>query len=92
MICVGTDNAIYHKYYDGTSGGWGPSSTGYESLGGAVIYDPTAVSWGPGRLDLFVIGTDGGTYHKAYAGGWQPSQTGYEDLGGVAISSVAHRS
>ena len=85
MICVGTDNAIYHKWYDGTSGGWG----GYESLGGTVIYDPTAVSWGPGRLDLFVIGTDGGTYHKAYEGGWQPS---YENLGGTAISSVAHRS
>ncbi|WP_433367285.1 M20/M25/M40 family metallo-hydrolase [Actinoplanes sp. CA-142083] len=31
------------------------------------------VSWAPGRLDLFVTGTDRGIYHKAWDGSaWQP--------------------
>jgi len=42
------------------------------------------VSWGPNRLDAFVIGTDSALYHKAWNGSaWQPSPTGYESLGGV---------
>ena len=48
---------------------------------------PPLFSWGPQRFNLFVIGTDGGTYHKAYANGWTSST--WTDLGGIAISSVA---
>jgi hypothetical protein len=41
-------------------------------------------SWGPDRLDVFVVGTDGGMYHKWWDGtAWGPSITGYEALGGV---------
>jgi hypothetical protein len=40
------------------------------------------VSFGPNRLDVFVVGTDSALYHKAWDGsGWQPSTTGYEPLG-----------
>jgi Zn-dependent M28 family amino/carboxypeptidase len=28
----------------------------------------SVVSWGPGRLDVFAVGTDSALYHKAYEG------------------------
>src|SRR5262249_13361133 len=71
----------YHKWFDGT---WHPSITGYESMGGAITKPPKAVAWGPNRLDVFVVGTDSGLYHKAWNGSaWLPSLTGYETLGGT---------
>ena len=43
-----------------------------------------AVSWGPNRLDVFVLGTNRGMWHKWWNGAsWGPSLTGYEFLGGV---------
>ena len=49
---------------------------------------PEVVSWGPNRLDVFVIGTDRALYHKWWDGSaWRPSLTGYERLGGVCISA-----
>lgn len=46
------------------------------------------VSWGPNRLDAFVIGTDKALYHKWWNGSaWGPSLTGYENLGGTIISA-----
>ena len=40
------------------------------------------VSRGPGRLDVFVTGTDQGLYRKSWDGSaWQPSITGYQELG-----------
>ncbi|TCN30028.1 repeat uncharacterized protein DUF346 [Kribbella orskensis] len=80
---VGTDKAMYHKWYDG---GWGPSVGGYEYMGGVCMSAPEVASWGPGRLDAFVLGTDHGLYHKWYDGGWGPSVTDYEPLGGVCTS------
>ena len=32
---VGTDRALYHKWWQGA---WGPSVTGYESLGGVIDF------------------------------------------------------
>ena len=43
---------------------------------------PTAVSWGPNRLDIFGVGTDHAVYHRRFdggAGGWG----GWESLGGL---------
>ena len=41
------------------------------------------VSWGPGRLDVFVRGADHRIYHKSWNGtAWQPATTGYEPLDG----------
>ena len=45
-------------------GGW----SGWESLGGVLSASPTAASWGPGRIDVFVRGTDNALYHRWYAG------------------------
>lgn len=81
---IGTDRALYHKWYDGVTG-WGPSATGYENLGGIILDSPEVVSWGPNRLDAFVLGTDMALYHKWFDGatGWGPSATGYEYMGGI---------
>ena len=46
-------------------------------------------SWGPNRLDLFGVGTDGAMYHKAWDGIWRPSPSGWEHLGGVFTSPPA---
>ncbi|MGH8587699.1 MAG: hypothetical protein ACREWE_16455 [Gammaproteobacteria bacterium] len=32
---IGTDSALYHKWWDGSA--WGPSLNGYEAMGGAII-------------------------------------------------------
>src|SRR5438445_6390906 len=54
--------------------------SGWPSLGGVLVTRPTAVSWGPGRIDVFVRGTDAHLWHKAYTtGAW----SGWQNLGGV---------
>jgi GH25 family lysozyme M1 (1,4-beta-N-acetylmuramidase) len=64
VVAVGTDGATYHIYYN--SAGWAP----WQNLGGLTQYDPTACSWGPNRLDIYVNGS-GLIYHKYWAGsGW----------------------
>jgi ABC-type taurine transport system substrate-binding protein len=82
---VGTDRAIYHKWWDGAS--WGPSTTDYEYMGGVCMSPPEVASWGPNRLDAFVLGTDRALYHKWWDGSsWGPSTTEYEFMGGVCLS------
>jgi hypothetical protein len=81
---LGTDRAIYHKWWNGSS--WGPSVTGYEYMGGACTSVPQAISWGANRLDVFVTGTDSALYHKWWNGAsWGPSVTGYENMGGRCV-------
>ena len=46
-------------------------------------------SWGPKRVDLFGVGTDGAMYHKAWDGIWRPSPSGWEYLGGAFTSAPA---
>jgi hypothetical protein len=78
---LGTDRALYHKWWDG---GWGPSATGYEYMAGVCTSVPQAVAWGPNRLDVFVTGTDSALYHKWWDGAaWGPSVTDYEYMGGI---------
>lgn len=73
----GTDNRLYHKWYDGT---W----HGFEGLGGTLASDPSAVSWGNGRIDVFARGANGHLIHKWFAGGvW----SGWEDLGGQLVGA-----
>jgi hypothetical protein len=62
---------VWHKWFSG--GKW----SGWESLGGVASSPPTVTSWGAGRLDLFVRGTDGRYYYRqrsaalAWSPGWQ---------------------
>ena len=84
VFVVGTDSALYHKWWDGAA--WGPSREGYGYLGGTVVGDPEVVSWGSDRLDVFVVGTDSALYHKWWDGAaWGPSREGYESLGGTVV-------
>jgi Repeat of unknown function (DUF346) len=52
VFARGNDNALYHKWWDGSN--WG----GWESLGGVITSDPVAVSWGANRIDVFAKGSD----------------------------------
>jgi len=42
----------------------------WQTLGGGVTSGPAAVSWGPGRIDLFVAGSGSALYHQAFDGQW----------------------
>jgi hypothetical protein len=85
VFVLGTDRAMYHKWWDGSA--WGPSVTGYEGQGGICQSAPEVATWGPDRLDAFVLGTDRAVYHKWWNGSaWGPSLTGYEYMGGVCQS------
>ena len=56
----GTDNALWHKWWQNAWSGW-------ESLGGVLLSAPGAVSWGTDRIDTFVEGTNGALWHKCWA-------------------------
>jgi hypothetical protein len=85
-------NTVMHRFFDGS--GW----SAWETMGqpapdlvysaGRTPYSVTAVSWGSGRLDLFLHGTDNGIYHKSFDGTWEPSQTFWEPLGGATVDDV----
>ncbi len=88
IFALGTDNSMYHQYWDGSS--WGPSATGWEPRGGTFNSPPAVVSWGPNRLDIFALGTDNSMYHQYWDGSsWGPSATGWEPLGGEFKSPPA---
>jgi hypothetical protein len=50
-----------------------------------------AASWGPNRLDVFVVGPQSNLYHKAWNGtAWDPSSPAdWDDLGGNCSSAPA---
>jgi hypothetical protein len=57
-------------------------------LGGNIAAAPAVTSWGENRIDVFVQGTDGAVYHKAWDGSqWIPSETDWENLGGGITDS-----
>jgi peroxiredoxin len=79
VFMVGTDHALWHKWYQ--SGlGW----SAWESLGGSLTSSPAAVSWSNGRIDVFARGSDGTLQHKWFSGGW----SGWESLGGQLASGT----
>jgi hypothetical protein len=59
---LGTDNQMYHKWWNGSS--WGPSPSGWEPLGGVFASPPAVTSWGFNRLDVFGLGTNNEMFHK----------------------------
>jgi hypothetical protein len=59
VFVKGTDNAVWHLWWDGAWNGW-------ESLGGTINHTPAAVSWGRDRIDVFGCGTDNHTWHRWY--------------------------
>ena len=76
----GTDNAIWHSTYDGTS--W----AAWESLGGVLTSRPAAVDPTSTRADIFARGTDNALWHRTWNGtAWQA----WESLGGYLTSGPA---
>lgn len=75
--------AIIHNFFD--SAQW----WSWEDLRGDMDSDPTVVSWGPSRIDVFATGS-GHVLHKWYGGGaWWPSRADWEDMGGTFTSAPA---
>jgi hypothetical protein len=71
----GFTNALMERARD-ASGTWGP----WTSIGGALTSRPAAVSWGGGRIDVFVRGSDTHLWHRWFSGGgW----SGWQNLFGV---------
>jgi hypothetical protein len=76
----GTDDAVWHRAWNGTS--WLP----WESLGGILTSGPASVSGTTNRIDVFSRGVDGATWHRTWNGtAWQA----WESLGGIATSGPA---
>src|SRR6202521_1358988 len=50
-----------------------PVFSSWEQAGGVLAFGPVASTWGVGRLDVFVAGTDGILYHRFMNNSvWQP--------------------
>jgi hypothetical protein len=75
--------ALLHTWAD--NGVW---SGKWEALGTGLLQgSPAAVSWGPGRTDVFVRGGGNALVHKWFANGvWS---RGWEDQGGYSTSDFA---
>ena len=93
IFALGTDRRLYHQAWDGTQ--WlprrpdgSPSQTNWDGLGGPFKAFNVA-SWGPGRLDIFAVGTDGQMRHKAWDTDWRPPANHWTELGGNFTSRPA---
>lgn len=61
-FAVGGSSNLYQNTWSQRTNAW----TGWSSLGGTITGDPGAVSWGAGRIDVFIRGEDNVMYHKWY--------------------------
>lgn len=93
------ENELLYKSWDGSF--WEPAELGFKNMGGpegpgsVFLSAPTAVSRGPDRLDVFVIGKRNKDsqhcrlYHKAMGKSvWKP-KIGFNDMGGSFKEGVA---
>ncbi len=70
----------------------GTAWQGWTPLGGTLSSRMAAASWAPGRLDVFVRGTNNALYHRWRDGAgdvWRPGSHQWESLGGVLTSRPA---
>ena len=80
-VIRGGGNAIFHKYWD-SSTGW----SGFNNIGGNSTSGPSVCSWAPGRIDAFTRGTDDALWHAYWTSG---SWSGWSSIGGVLSASPA---
>jgi hypothetical protein len=67
VFAVATDFQLYHDYTDNTTwSGWQPLGAPAAQL----CSRPSAVSWAPGRMDVFVLGCDNNLWHTWFDHGW----------------------
>ena len=71
------------------------AQTLWSELGGnfAAAHGISAVSWGPGRLDLAGVASDGQAWHKSWQNGveWSPPKKGWQRIGGRFRAGTASR-
>ncbi len=82
VFVLGTDNLLYEDAYSPTTMEW----TWSRPVGRPFYSDPTASSWGNGRIDVFAGGYYGDVLHTYTNGsGW----TKPEDLGGQSAGRLS---
>jgi hypothetical protein len=68
-FAVGLDQALWYRWWLNSE----DPTEDWHTLGGQVIGRPAILSWGPDRLDVFVVGTLGGdVWHRSSTGTWSP--------------------
>jgi hypothetical protein len=70
-------NRPVHAFFNGST--WQATS----DLSGVIISDPSAISWGPGRIDVVALGGDYRLYHWKYDGSWTPYELVHPSAQGV---------
>ena len=74
-------NHLWHAYSANSGTTWT-----WEDIGDNISSAPSVVSWGFGRLDIFVRGSNNAIHHRAFEAGsfgWGP----WEDWGGTLASA-----
>jgi hypothetical protein len=79
-----TDDTIRQKYWRSLAG-WSPTFANLGAPAGGAASDPASVSWGPRRLDVFCLGTNGQLYQRNYNGAVWSSD--WSSLGGALVGS-----
>ncbi|XXY46202.1 hypothetical protein WME91_40000 [Sorangium sp. So ce269] len=88
----GTNGFVYHKVWDPNLGGWWPSQSGWDALGGPVIAPPVAISRDISSLDVFAWDTNNQIVTRTWttaSGGWSPSQSRWTNLGVMGAAPTA---
>ena len=82
VFVQGTDGAMWHKWWTGTS--W----NGWESLGGKLTSAPGATAMGPSpnQIGVFVAGVNGTIYYKHWNGN---AWSGWANVGGQLLSGTS---
>jgi hypothetical protein len=65
-VVRGDDDRYYYKFNDSGSSAWPVGSWTRIPGSTALVGDPAVVSWGPGRLDVVGVGSDGTVWHNWY--------------------------
>jgi glucose/arabinose dehydrogenase len=76
--CGPVQGDVQLNTFDGSA--WGA----WTSFGGSTLAEPDLSSWGPGRLDVFVLGLDGAVWHRGRQGA---TAFPWESLGGRFTSA-----
>jgi hypothetical protein len=87
LFAVGSDGALWHIWQTAPSNGWVNWTAHGNPAGVKLLGAPAMASSADGRLELFVVGSDGALWHiwqTAPGGGWV-SWTGHGGPSGVRL-------
>jgi hypothetical protein len=77
---LGSDGALYQWWYQADLGGWHPPFSLGAPANVQLTLQPSAVSWGVGRLDVFLRGSDANLWHRWYDLSLQPQSWGHWEV------------